>query len=48
MFVGWAGEGPSFCDLDAPVCPGAGQVCSAWFVDPVPPQYADVGVCLLP
>lgn len=38
----------SFCDLDAPVCPGAGQVCSAWFVDPVPPEYADVGVCVLP
>lgn len=37
-----------YCDLDGPQCPGAGQACVPWFDDPVPPEYADLGVCLLP
>lgn len=38
-----------YCDLDDPSCPGAGQACVPWFPEGTgPPEYVDLGVCLLP
>jgi hypothetical protein len=35
-----------FCDLSAPDCPGAGQVCLAWYEEgTAPPGFEDVGIC---
>ncbi len=39
----------SFCDLTDPVCPQMGTECAAFFEEgTAPPQYIDVGACLLP
>lgn len=41
-----------FCDLDEPDCTGQGAECVSFYEalggDPAPPQFADVGLCVLP
>jgi hypothetical protein len=37
-----------FCQVSNPECPGADQACMAYFLDPAPPEYADVGLCQVP
>lgn len=38
-----------FCDLDAPTCPGVGQVCMSWYQQIVAPAgLEDVGICRIP
>lgn len=46
---GSAGCCTDICTLEIPICLGAdsGEICVPWDDDP-PPDYEDVGVCLLP
>ena len=48
--VGSSGCCVPYCDLDAPVCPGIGQECLAWYSPPnsAPSGLENVGVCRVP
>ena len=38
-----------FCDLDAPACPGVGQVCMSWYQQIMAPAgLENVGICRIP